>query len=154
MEPEGGVSAEDKRRARKESDKKYRQANKERRKEYGKKWCEANPEYHRKYCQENKEHIREWKRNYDLVKKYGITIEKKRVLWQRTEGICKICRKAMDFDSTYVDHDHKTGKIRGLIHGNCNLFVGLLEKNPERINNVKDYLEKHNGSGGAGMPQS
>ena len=39
-----------------------------------------------------------------------------------------------------VDHDHRTGKVRGLVHARCNLAIGLLEDDPTIAQAVTDYL--------------
>ena len=41
-----------------------------------------------------------------------------------------------------VDHDHETGKVRGLLCHTCNLLLGWIEKNPERRNQIDRYLEE------------
>lgn len=41
-----------------------------------------------------------------------------------------------------VDHDHKTGKVRGLLCHNCNRALGLLKDNKEIIQNCLSYLER------------
>lgn len=40
-----------------------------------------------------------------------------------------------------VDHDHATGKVRGLLCHNCNRALGLLHDNPVTINNALEYLK-------------
>lgn len=41
-----------------------------------------------------------------------------------------------------IDHDHKTGKIRGLLCGFCNKAIGLLKENINILRNAIHYLEK------------
>jgi hypothetical protein len=41
----------------------------------------------------------------------------------------------------HFDHDHATGKFRGLLCGNCNTALGLLGENPERIMKLISYLK-------------
>jgi hypothetical protein len=41
-------------------------------------------------------------------------------------GLCLIC-KCKDSRALCLDHDHKTKKLRGLLCGRCNFFVGFLE---------------------------
>lgn len=56
---------------------------------------------------------------------------------------CKICKELKDL---VVDHDHKTGKVRGLLCGNCNKAVGYIRDNPEWPDKAIAYLEKYNGN--------
>ena len=44
-------------------------------------------------------------------------------------GVCAICRtNPHKTKALHVDHHHKTGRIRGILCWNCNVFVGYLEK--------------------------
>ena len=54
---------------------------------------------------------------------------------------CKLCglqpETVMDL---HVDHDHKTGKVRGLLCNNCNTGIGLLKESPDILRNAIKYL--------------
>ncbi len=41
-----------------------------------------------------------------------------------------------------VDHDHETGVIRGLLHQNCNLGLGLFEEDADKLRMVAKYVEE------------
>lgn len=52
-------------------------------------------------------------------------------------GICPICK----VDSKLViDHDHKTGAIRGMICRKCNLGLGYFKDSPDALKRAADYL--------------
>jgi len=55
---------------------------------------------------------------------------------------CGICKST---ETLYVDHNHRTGKPRGLLCPACNSAIGLLGENPERFAAALSYLEKHDG---------
>lgn len=55
-------------------------------------------------------------------------------------GKCAICGK--EKDKLCIDHDHKTGEVRGLLCIKCNSNLGWYENNKEKINN---YLNKNDG---------
>lgn len=52
---------------------------------------------------------------------------------------CIICGDNCRLD---VDHDHATGKIRGLLCSRCNRGIGFFKDNPEILLKARDYLEK------------
>ena len=60
-------------------------------------------------------------RNYHLRRRYGITAEHFDRMLAEQNGMCAICREA---PAEHVDHDHATGRVRGLLCFNCN---GALE---------------------------
>lgn len=59
-------------------------------------------------------------------------------------GGCAICGSAAIFDRSHkricVDHDHATGKVRGLLCGCCNLGIGYFKDDPKRIEAAARYL--------------
>lgn len=64
------------------------------------------------------------------MKKYGITWATRMVIWRVQKGRCAICGKhERNFKKRLaVDHNHKTGNVRGLLCFYCNKFrVGRLD---------------------------
>lgn len=48
--------------------------------------------------------------------------------WDRQQGLCALCnQKLVDDNTTHLDHDHVTGRKRGLVHAYCNLMIGGIE---------------------------
>jgi hypothetical protein len=41
-----------------------------------------------------------------------------------------------------VDHDHKTGKVRGILCHKCNIALGLIGDDPARARALANYLER------------
>jgi hypothetical protein len=58
-------------------------------------------------------------------------------------GLCAMCNKPMK--DPVVDHDHETGKVRGLLHHRCNVGLPYIEDAGFRANAVA-YLETHRGT--------
>jgi Recombination endonuclease VII len=76
------------------------------------------------------------------MRKYGITLEEKRKMYDDQLGLCKMCNLAMFTASDCnVDHDHRTKRIRGLIHRHCNLLIGLAKDNPSLLQKAIEYLK-------------
>jgi len=69
------------------------------------------------------------------VNRYGITKEDFKKLYEQQEGACAVCGKFLEYNGldTHIDHDHDTGKVRGILCSNCNTALGLLKENVEII---------------------
>lgn len=68
--------------------------------------------------------------------KFNLTIAAWEAMWLGQRGKCGLCGKKMNRSASHgvvVDHDHKTKRIRGLVHNNCNRLLGWYENNKERI---------------------
>lgn len=53
-------------------------------------------------------------------------------LWKEQSGICPLCQDYINPEDAVLDHNHKTGYIRHVLHRNCNLFLGKIENNIPR----------------------
>lgn len=50
------------------------------------------------------------------------------IMWSHKERICWICG---ELAADVLDHDHKTGNIRGWAHRGCNLIEGMVGASPD-----------------------
>ena len=91
--------------------------------------------YDKKRYQKHKESERE----RHLVRKYGITLVEYNQMYRKQNGKCAICGKEQ-INSFDVDHNHKTGEVRGLLCTNCNRMIGHANDSPERLNKGAEYL--------------
>lgn len=84
-------------------------------------------------------------KNDRLQKKFGISMEEYKAMWIEQKGCCAICgRYQFEFKiGLAVDHNHITGKIRGLLCGSCNSAIGKLQDSPLLCLKAKEYLEKY-----------
>lgn len=89
-------------------------------------------------------------RDRQLRKDFGIGVADYNQMLADQGGVCAICKKASsgvirkDAETAFhVDHDHETGKVRGLLCGNCNPAIGMLCEDVEILRNAIAYLEKH-----------
>jgi hypothetical protein len=97
--------------------------------------------------------VREAKRDHyrdkDFRKKYGIGYADFTALPKEQDGVCASCKRPetkMQFGSVRklsVDHDHRTGAIRGLLCGNCNQGLGYFGDLPDLLRLAAIYLEKY-----------
>jgi len=84
-------------------------------------------------------------RNYQYMKKYGISLGEYNDLLEKQGGKCAICGITREECNTKralpVDHDHETGEVRGILCDSCNRGIGLLKENPELLRKAAAYLE-------------
>lgn len=84
-----------------------------------------------------------------LLKRYGLTPEGYEALFEAQSGLCAICRRddgQTKHGMLHVDHDHDSGRVRGLLCSTCNTGIGHLGDDIERVKLALAYLEKHRGS--------
>lgn len=80
-------------------------------------------------------------RDQHLQRTYGLTLEDYEFLLVSQRGRCTICGKP-DGDQLHVDHDHLTGRVRGLLCGNCNRAMGLFHEDAARFEAAGEYLRR------------
>lgn len=87
-----------------------------------------------------------WARN--LRRKFGITVEQYEEMLEAQEGGCAICgttdcQAKTGKSRLAVDHDHDTGKVRGLLCNHCNAGLGAFRDNTTLLEKAIKYLEEH-----------
>ena len=80
------------------------------------------------------------RRNAHYKKKFGITVGEYEALLDKQSGVCAICHRAPSKRRLHVDHNHKTGEIRGLLCYHCNRGLGWFDK-VESAKRIPQYLE-------------
>lgn len=80
-----------------------------------------------------------------FIGKYGINREGRKTIISKQNGICAnpLCGKTICEVSAHLDHNHSTGKIRGALCLGCNMSLGLLGEDQQRISGLVIYLQKH-----------
>lgn len=81
-------------------------------------------------------------RKYWLSYKYGITETEYIVLYNAQDGRCAICGVAPLNKLLCVDHDHKTGLVRGLLCARCNTAIGYFLDDIGSIIAAAIYMER------------
>lgn len=78
-----------------------------------------------------------------LLWRYGLSLKEYDELNEKQKGLCKICNKKNDvYHKLYVDHNHLTGEIRGLLCRACNAAIGMFKDNPYLLRQAAMYLEE------------
>jgi hypothetical protein len=86
-------------------------------------------------------------REYDLMKSYSITVDDYNRMFESQYGKCAICGTSSSVESSRkkylcVDHNHETGKVRGLLCDKCNRGIGLLNDDIQTLISAIKYLQK------------
>ena len=78
-----------------------------------------------------------------LKQEYGITLEEYQARLKSQDYLCAICQKPNSSRRNFaVDHDHMTGKIRGLLCSRCNQGIGFLGDTAAGVRAAWEYLIK------------
>ena len=75
------------------------------------------------------------------LKIHGLTPEDFNTMLIKQKNVCKICNTFSGGKILSVDHDHKTGRVRGLLCSSCNLAIGLMKDSPKLLRQAAKYLE-------------
>ncbi len=151
----------------KQKEKEYKaanyQKNKKRLNALNRKWIQDNPEKFRaiqkRYMKSEKGKIAIRKkqkkfqdteksnlifRKQNLKRSYNMTLEDYDNLFNNQNGVCLICKNPeTNGRRLSVDHDHKTGKIRGLLCQKCNTLLGCANDSIDILLKSIEYLRKH-----------
>lgn len=100
----------------------------------------------------NNEKYRRRQKCLKLQKDYGITLDQYKAWNAHNDGLCHICNKPeVAFDHKAgrlrllaVDHDKKTGLVRGLLCSVCNRGIGMLRHDVTILAEAIDYIKHFN----------
>ena len=96
-------------------------------------------------------HGRSQTKAYDLelhmMRSYGIDFKEYEEMLLTQDGKCAICKaeppKNQHKTRLNIDHNHETGKVRGLLCDCCNRALGLMRDNTDLLSKAIDYLTKY-----------
>lgn len=112
----------------------------------------------RRYYLENRDHILERSKEYArnnrrrtlenlFNREYGITLDDYELILLEQGNACAICNSRVADQRghrLHVDHNHKTGLVRGLLCGKCNRALGYFDDSLERLYLAVAYMETAN----------
>ena len=118
-------------------------------KEKGQEWIANNKEkieeYKRLYRQDaiKQERSKVYHRARWLKENFNMTVDDYMVMYETQKGQCAICGSDQNGNrkNFCIDHEHETGKVRGLLCHNCNVSVGLMKDSPALLRQAAEYLE-------------
>ena len=127
----------DRRRA---QDREWKRRNAHKVKAYHAEWMSRHPEHRRKYTLRYKEDGRT--RSAQLKSRYGISVSDHAALLEAQGHNCAVCGEPFGSRRVVVDHCHKMGRVRGLVHIECNVLLGCADDRPEILERAIEYLHK------------
>lgn len=83
------------------------------------------------------------------LRKYNLSADDYNLLYEKQNGVCAICEKPEIAKNNVsvtrllsIDHDHKTGKVRGLLCVKCNIVLGHVNDDIGLLKKLIEYLRK------------
>lgn len=120
-------------------------------------WCsasltDATAKWRKRYCSKECRELSDRQRRQDTyretwLRKYGLTVAEYDGLLVAQGGGCAICdsrdpRGRAKSPYFHVDHDHGTGRVRGLLCAPCNTGLGSFGDDPARLRSAIAYLSE------------
>lgn len=86
-------------------------------------------------------------RKRERVQIYKLSVEEYDEMLERQDGVCAICLtdEPGGQGAWHIDHNHETGKVRGLLCTRCNLGLGYFRDNQASLKRAMAYLEVNDG---------
>jgi len=85
----------------------------------------------------------------EIKRRYGLSITQYEQMLLEQNYRCKICQKQhkpeINRGRLYVDHNHATGSVRGLLCGKCNVVLGNLDDRVDLLQKAIEYLNSREG---------
>lgn len=102
----------------------------------------CNSKYHKTPSARKKQRINKLKRMYNM------TVTEYDEMFEQQNGVCAICGQSESVINVYglprlsIDHNHKTGKVRGLLCNNCNALLGFSKESILILQSTINYLRR------------
>lgn len=110
---------------------------------------ESRAVYMREYQRKKRMYNKDYGKNSDLKKNYGVDLDWFNRQFDLQNGVCAICKQPETTVikgrtiSLSVDHCHDTGLVRELLCRGCNNSIGHFKHDPTLLQSAMDYLKKH-----------
>lgn len=118
--------------------------------------CKSGRQAYCKRCHANKQNKRyssTYQKTYMLKTLYGLTSEEYLELLKKQQYVCPICNKPLlnrglvndsNQNKNSIDHSHTQNKVRGVLHSNCNILLGMANDSIGILENAIRYLKETN----------
>lgn len=102
----------------------------------------SNPDYMKVYRADpyhySKARMKNWQRTGASIDGYGQFIE----LLVMSEYTCEICGVNITENTANLDHDHTTGRVRGVLCWSCNAGIGHLGDSADGLRRALRFIEE------------
>lgn len=85
------------------------------------------------------------RRLYTRISRHKLTVTQYWAMIEAQGDVCLICGRGWrgwNGKGPHIDHDHKTGRVRGLLCGECNTGIGRFGDDPALLRRAANYLER------------
>ena len=123
-----------------------RQCKNERAREYAQKHWKENKQRLKAWCAANPTQVKTSAKKRKLKMKYGLTPEGVQEMLAEQDGKCAACGSTSPggrHNVWIIDHNHLTNQVRGLLCNGCNVAIGMLKEDENRIFALIEYLRKY-----------
>ena len=117
-------------------------------KAYRRDWARRNRKkrtaYTLAYRARNPDKVKAYQKAYRLRKTceaQGVNYNDVLAMYEAQGGACLLCGEKFGTKRLSLDHDHTTGKFRGLLCIRCNTGLGMLQDNPHLLRKAAEYVE-------------
>lgn len=94
---------------------------------------------HNAKTKENAERLYGGQRTYHLKRRYGVTAAEVDAMIEAQGGVCALCQER---EPQHVDHDHRTGAVRGVLCSCCNQGLGNFRDRADLLREGAAYLQR------------
>lgn len=95
------------------------------------------------YCIECKKEMNAKRKTAAQFRLHGLKPSERTALIAQQNGKCAVCEIELGLlkpSLVHVDHDHRTGRVRGVICARCNVGMGYFSDDPQVLLRMVDYL--------------
>lgn len=106
-----------------------------------KRWQQENKEHLHAYRREYRQRRKSEERNAYLRRTFGVSNDDYDALLRAQADGCAICGRPPGKSSLHIDHDHDSGRIRGLLCVGCNNALGQFRDRADLLSRAANYLD-------------
>lgn len=86
---------------------------------------------------------KDWSSWHHRLRLYGITKEQAHAMWEQSGRKCRICKTGLGEHQIVIDHNHDTGRVRGILCKECNFGLGKFRDSVDSLRAAIRYLEEN-----------